>query len=131
MGDGVVSAQRMTVSTFRIVVRGNPITSDLANQDYIALKAAETARQTGGTHFVFINAAEASSETPVAAGQGKKSASNNKAYPPTTVYQLIRPRQDTYIRVVTMGPGQPLPPGSFAADEVIQFIGPRVKRPVI
>jgi len=77
MGDGV-SAQRITSNTFKIVVHGNAITSGLATQDYTALKAAETAKQAGGTHFVFISATDASSEGPVTTGgKAKKTATGS------------------------------------------------------
>jgi hypothetical protein len=131
MGDGV-SAQRITSNTFKIVVHGNAITSGLATQDYTALKAAETAKQAGGTHFVFISATDASSEGPVTTGgKAKKTATGTTAYPPTTVYQFIRPGQDAYIRVLSVDPGQPLPSGSFSAEEMIRYASPRVRRPVL
>src|SRR5262245_13930828 len=82
MGDGV-SAQRITSNTFKIVVHGNAITSGLATQDYTALKAAETTKQAGGTHFVFITAADAASEGPITtAGKVKKPATGSTVYPP-------------------------------------------------
>jgi hypothetical protein len=130
MGDGV-SAQRITSNTFKIVVRGNAITSGLATQDYTALKAAETAKQAGGTHFVFISGVDASSEGPVTTGGKAKKPATSTAYPPTTVYQFIRPGQDAYIRVLTVEPGQPLPSGSFSAEEMIRYASPRVRRPVL
>jgi len=40
----------------------------------------------------------------------------------------IKPGQDTYIRVITVAVGRAPPAGAFSADEIIQFIGPRVPR---
>ena len=58
---GGVAAQQMTSNTFRIVSRGNGYTSGTAVQDYTVLKAAETTKQAGATHFSIISAADASS----------------------------------------------------------------------
>jgi hypothetical protein len=51
---GGVLAQQMTANTFRIVARGNGYTGTTTVQDYVMLKAAETAIQNGGTHFVIV-----------------------------------------------------------------------------
>jgi hypothetical protein len=40
----------------------------------------------------------------------------------------VKPGQDTYIRVFTVAPGQVPPPGVMSADEIMQFVGSRVKR---
>jgi hypothetical protein len=58
---GGVSAQQMTADTFRIVARGNGSTASTTIQDYTVLKAAETTKEHGGTHFMVISAADASS----------------------------------------------------------------------
>jgi hypothetical protein len=58
---GGVEAQQMTANTYRIVARGNGYTSGTAIQDYALLKAAETTKQAGATHFEVISASDASS----------------------------------------------------------------------
>src|SRR5215467_11206208 len=57
---GGVAAQRMTADTYRIVARGNAYTGGTAIQDYTLLKAAETTKQAGASHFAIISAANAS-----------------------------------------------------------------------
>jgi hypothetical protein len=130
---GGVAAQQITANTYRIVSRGNGYTSATAIQDYTLLKAAETTRQAGGTYFLIISAADASSVGQITIpGTAQTHFVGNFAYttydPPTT-HRYIRPGQDTYIRVLTVAPGQAPPPGAFSADEIIQFIGKRVPRP--
>lgn len=130
---GGVEAQQMTRDTFRIVGRGNGYTASTTIQDYVILKAAETTRQTGGTHFAIISASDASSSGHVVVpGQAHTTVMGNMAsttYTPATVHQYVRPGQDVYIRVFTIAQGQHPPRGTFSADEIIQFVGSRVKRP--
>jgi len=102
-------------------------------QDYTMLKAAETTKQAGATHFAIISATDASSSGAVVTpGQAQTSFVGYRAvttYTPAMAYNYIKPGQDTYIRVYTVPPGKPSPPGMVAADEIIQFVGSRVKRP--
>ena len=130
---GGVEAQQMTANTFRIVARGNGYTSGTAIQDYTILKAAETTRQHGATHFQIISASNASSTGHIVVpGQANTTFVGNTAmttYSPSTVHQYVRPGQDTYIRIINVAPGQQPPHGVFSADEIIQFVGSRVKRP--
>jgi hypothetical protein len=130
---GGVAAQQMTANTVRIVARGNGYTASTTIQDYTVLKAAETTKQAGATHFMIISSANASSAGYVTTpGQAQTSVIGNTAYTtysPGMVHQYIKPGQDTYIRVLTVAPGQAPPPGAFSADEIIQFVGSRVQRP--
>ena len=130
---GGVEAERMTADTYRIVARGNGYTSGTAIQDYTVLKAAATAKQAGATHFAIISAADATrTGSVVIPGQAQTTVAGNTAfttYTPATVHQFIKPGQDTYIRIFTVSPGQQAPPGALLADEIIQYVGGRVKRP--
>lgn len=124
---GGVAAEQVTADTWRIRSRGNAYTSQSTVQDYVLLKAAETTRAAGGTHFQLISAADASR---VGAITGPATASTtysgNSAFTTitpgdTTVY--VRPGQDAYIRVLK-APA----PGAFSAEEIIRFAGSRVQR---
>lgn len=129
---GGVAAQQMTSNTFRIVSRGNGYTSSTTVQDYTVLKAAETTKNAGATHFAIVSAADASSTGHISTpGQAHTSFVGNTAYTtytPGSVHQYIKPGQDTYIRIFTVPAGQAPPPGALSADEIIQFVGPRIKR---
>jgi len=129
---GGVSAQQMTANTFRILARGNGYTDGVTVQDYTMLKAAETTKQVGGTHFIVISADDASRvATFTTPGQAHTTVVGNTAYTsysPAQVHEFFKPGQDAYIRVITVAPGQTAPPGAIAADEIIQFVGSRVKR---
>jgi hypothetical protein len=129
---GGVSAQQMTADTFRITARGNGYTNRTAIQDYVFLKAAETTKQSGATHFSIISAEDASTAGSIESpGHARTSVVGNTAYTtysPGMVHQFIKPGQDSYIRIFTLQPGSRPPPGAIAADEVIQFVGSRVAR---
>ena len=65
-------------------------------------------------------------------GQAQTSFTGNMAYTtytPSTVHQYIKPGQDTYIRVFTVAAGQKPTPGMLSVDEIIQFVGGRIKKP--
>jgi hypothetical protein len=130
---GGVEAQQITSSTFRIVARGNGYTGSTAIQDYAMLKAAETTRQHGGTHFAIIGERDASAagymSTP---GYAQTNVIGNTAfttYTPGSVHQYLKPGQDLYIRIFTVATNQAPPGGTFSADEIIRFVGGRVQRP--
>ena len=118
---GGVESQHITGTTYRIVARGNGYTGGTTIQDYTLLKAAETTKAAGGTHFAIISATDASSSGAVTtAGHAQTSFVGNTAYTtfsPGNVYAYVKPGQDTYIRVFTIAPGQAPPPGVLSADE--------------
>jgi hypothetical protein len=129
---GGVAAYPMTAETYRIEARGNGYTSSTTVNDYVMLKAAETTKAAGGTHFVLISDADASTTgSVVLPGQAQTSFVGHAAYttytPPTSI-NIHKPGENTYIRILTIAPGQAPPPGAISADEIIQFVGKRVKR---
>lgn len=121
----------MTKDTFRIKSRGNAYTAGTTVQDYVLLKAAETTKANGGTHFILISAADASSTVEISTpGTMNTSVHGRTAfttYSPPTTSTMIKPGQDAYIRVLRLAPGQPMA-GAFSADEIIQYVGSRVAR---
>src|SRR5262245_20428212 len=62
---GGVTAEQMSADVFRIKSRGNAYTGATTVQDYVLLKAAETAKSIGGTHFQIIDAADATRQQVV------------------------------------------------------------------
>lgn len=133
-GDGLrggVKSQQITGNTFRIVSRGNAYTSNVKIQDYTLLKAAETTRAAGATHFMIVSSEDATRTGYIeTASTARTTVSGNTAhttFDPGAKIQLVKPGQDTYIRVFTIAAGQSPPPGSMSAAEIIQFVGSRVK----
>ena len=130
---GGVTAQQMTSNTFRIVSRGNGYTDSTAVQDYLMLKSAETTIQNGGTHFLVITAADASRNAQIVTGGIAHTTFNGNSatttYTPPTATNIFKPGQDAYIRVINVPQGTQPPDSAVAATEVIQFVGPRVRRP--
>lgn len=129
---GGVAAQQITADTWRIQSRGNAYTGAATVQDYVLLKAAETAQSAGGTHFQIVSAADASrASTIVTPGSSNTTFVGNQAFTttsPGSVDTVIKPGQDVYIRVLKLPAGAPTQ-GVFSAAEIIQFTGPRVQRP--
>lgn len=116
---GGVSAQQITADTYRISARGNAYTGSATVQDYVLLKAAETTKAAGASHFILVSAANAA--------QISYDVTAPNRYGPGSVDAVIRPGQDAYIRVLRLSPGQQVQV-AYSADEIIQFTGPRVQR---
>lgn len=116
---GGVAAQQITADTFRISARGNAYTGSTTVQDYVLLKAAETTKAAGASHFVLISAGDAA--------RVSYNITAPSQYSPGSVNSVVKPGQDAYIRVLRLAPGQQVQ-GAISADEIIQFTGPRVKR---
>lgn len=129
---GGVAAQQMTADTFRIVARGNGSTASTTIQDYTMLKAAETTKEHGATHFLVVSAADASRTDQITTpGYAQTSFVGNMAtttYTPGMTETIFKPGQDAYIRILTLKPNQPAPPGAISAEEIMQFVGSRVQR---
>lgn len=127
--DGGVAAAPVTSDTFRISARGNGFTDATTVQDYVLLKAAETAIGAGQTHFTIVNNRDA---TSTSYGQTSGSFSNwgggFVTYNPGMTYDIVKPGEDLMVRVWTPKKGEVLPPNTFNAQEVYANINPRVKR---
>jgi hypothetical protein len=127
---GGVEAQQMSADTFRIRAKGNGRTASSTIMDYLLLKSAETAKAAGGTHFVILTAQnttttslEYSSAQSAHLVGGMVLGSGVGS-----VDTVVRPGGDLYVRVLTVPKGQAPPANAIAADEVIKFIGTRVKQ---
>jgi hypothetical protein len=129
---GGVAAQQISADTYRIISRGNGYTGKTAVQDYTLLKAAETTKAAGATHFIVVSSADASRrELGQTAGTLNTHVIGSTAYStynPGYIYEIAKPGEDTYIRVLTLHPGHTIP-GAYSADEIITFVGSRVRRP--
>lgn len=124
---GGVEAQQITGDTYRIKSRGNAYTARSDVQDYILLKAAETTKEAGATHFALIGSEDATRRSIEVSGSAY-STGNRFGITTTSnasASEMIKPGQDAFIRVY-----KGAPPGisALAADDIIQHVGPRVKR---
>lgn len=129
---GGVKSQQVTADTYRIISRGNGFTSGTTIQDYTLLKAAETTKAGGGTHFMIVSGNDASRTGYIeTSSTARTTVVGNTAYTtfnPGSVHRYVKPGQDTYIRIFAIAGDQPPPRGAISADEIIQFVGGRVKR---
>jgi hypothetical protein len=129
---GGVATEQMSADVFRIKSRGNGYTDKSTVQDYVLLKAAETTKSAGGTHFQVINASDATEQqivtTPGTANTSVYGSTAFTTYTPVSTSVINKPGEDVYIRVLRLTRGQQPPAGVFAADEIVQFVGNRVKR---
>jgi hypothetical protein len=129
---GGVAALQMSADTWRIEARGNGFTNANLVKDYMLLKAAETTKQSGGTHFIIIEQADASTKsTHYAPGSRRTTligATRYSTYTPATATRVFHPGRDAYIRVVNVAAGQAAPEDAQSADEIIKFVGGRIQR---
>ncbi len=129
---GGVAAQQMSSDVYRIEARGNGYTARNIVQDYMLLKAAETTKSSGNTHFTVVDQGDASTTASIVSpGNARTNIVGNTAYTtysPATVTPIFKPGADAYIKVLTVLQGQQAPIGAISADEIIQYVGSRVKR---
>jgi hypothetical protein len=127
-----VQALQMSADTWRIEARGNGYTGANIVKDWMLLKAAETTKQQGGTHFVVVEQSDASTKsttiTPGARQSTLVGATRTSVYTPTVINRQMLPGQDAYIRVIKVAAGEAAPPDAKSADEIIKYIGGRIPR---
>jgi hypothetical protein len=112
---GSVTANRTGGDTYRISARANAYTDPGSVKDFVLLKAAETARQNGATHFAVLDRDDVTRRSYAVAG--------NVGVP------LSFPAEDIEIRLFSLKPGQKAAPDTYVAEDVIRHVGPRVRRP--
>jgi hypothetical protein len=127
-----VQALQMAADVWRIEARGNAYTDANIVKDYMLLKAAETAKQNGGSHFIIVEQADASAKSSTITPGARQSvvAGNTRrsVYMPSTISRQMLPGQDAYIRVIKIADGEAAPPEAKSADEIIKYIGGRIPR---
>ena len=127
-----VQALQMSADTWRIEARGNGYTNANIVKDWMLLKAAETTKQQGGSHFVIVEQADAATKsstiTPGVRQTQMVGASKVSTYTPAVINRQMLPGQDAYIRVIKVTDGQAAPADAKSADEIIKYIGGRIPR---
>jgi hypothetical protein len=101
--------ERIGTSLYRVVASDRRFDDDVQRENYALLRAAETTKEAGGTHFIVVNGGN----HPAGSGsQGLGSA----------------PALGTLIRVLRLERGTEPPIGAVDADEIIHFFGPSFGR---
>jgi uncharacterized protein YceK len=127
-----VQALQMSADTWRIETRGNGYTNANIVKDWMLLKAAETTKQQGGTHFIIVEQSDASTKsttiTPGARQSTLVGATRTSVYTPAMINRQMNPGQDAYVRLITVAVGETAPAEAKSADEIIKYIGGRIPR---
>lgn len=112
---GGVSAAQTGKDTFRISARTNGYTDPAAAQDFVLMKAAETAQQHGATHFSIIDESDVTRTGYAVAG--------------SVAMRIRYPSQDTNIRIFSLRSGEKPPTNAYVAEDTIRYVSPRLKNP--
>jgi hypothetical protein len=127
-----VQALQMAADTWRIEARGNGYTNANIVKDWMLLKAAETTKQQGGSHFIIVEQADATTKsstiTPGARQSTLVGGTRHSTYTPAVINRQMNPGQDAYIRVIKVAADQAAPADAKSADEIIKYIGGRIPR---
>ncbi len=106
-GSAAGEPERIAGNLYRVMATDRKIADTIERENYMLLKAAETTKKVGGTHFVMVRAGDQTSGLP-------------------SLATMTQGRQyGAYIRVIEVDPEQGVPVGAIAADEIIQFFGPK------
>lgn len=100
--------ERIGGNLYRVAANDRNIDDPIQRENYALLRAAETAKAAGASHFIVVNASQQGAPAGLAAG-----ASGDIS---------------TLIRVLQLEPGAEPPIGAVAADEIIHFFGPAFER---
>jgi hypothetical protein len=123
---GGVEAQMITNDTARISARGNGFTDKARVQDFVLLKAAETASAQGFTHFAVLGSEDASSASSYTTpGTMQTNVYGNSAfttYSPGIHNTIVKPGADVTVRFCGQDKSNPCA-GMLPANEIIQNLG--------
>lgn len=126
---GGVQAQQIAGDTYRISGQGNGYTAAATIQDYVLLKAAETALANGKTHFVAVSSIDRTKTDRTTTAATVTNYGNSWYVNPGYSYDTVKPGQDTIIKIFTPSSNSNLPLTAYKAQEVFDAINPRVARP--
>lgn len=109
--------ERIGVNLYRVSASDRAIADPVARENYALLRAAETAKAAGGTHFIMIQTGDQSSSgfSLSSTFAGNTGSGNSGQF-------------GAYVRVLTLEPGAEVPIGAIVADEIIHFFGPNFGR---
>jgi hypothetical protein len=107
-GAGATRPERVGSNLYRISTAGPRIDDRIQRENYALLRAAESTREVGATHFVVVNTGSRIETETTSLG--------SPADP------------GTLIRVFNLPPGEEPPIGAIQAAEIVQFFGPNFGR---
>lgn len=103
-----IKPERVGSNLYRISTADRRIQDPIQRENYALLRAAESTREVGGTHFIVVNTGNRSGlQTSGLAGSAEPG---------------------TLIRVFDMSPGTEPPIGAIDAAEIVHFFGPNFGR---
>lgn len=108
------SEQRVSAAIYRIAVPATGLPDRTSVHDYTLLKAAETTKRIGGTHFMVISGADVQ---PAGLPPMASPAPNSGAVP-----------YAAYIKVLTLDPAEIAPSGALSVEETLHFLGKRPEK---
>jgi len=132
---GGVSATQIDGNTFRIESRGNAFAGSSQIKDFAMMRAAEATLQSGNDYFVIVTAEDMSrtdiSVTPRTATSQTNvfgnTATTQTTYSGGEINSYDKPGQDLIIKVFK-GDKPQNNPNAYSAREIVQFLGPKVKK---
>jgi len=100
--------ERISGNLYRVYTNDRRLDDSVQRENYALLRAAEGAKEVGGTHFIVVNANQAGVDV------GSSTAGSSTS--------------GTFIRVLSLEAGSQPPAGAIAANEIIHFFGPTFGR---
>ncbi len=101
----------MGTNLYRVYSSDRPTDDSIQAENYALLRAAETTKDVGATHFIVVDAPGHPSAGLLGSGAPSSKSAN-------------------LIRVLKLAPGAESPIGAISADEIIHFFGPTFGRDV-
>lgn len=105
---GPRAPQRISANLYRVDAGDQRLADQIQRENYTLLRAAESTRHVGATHFIVVNAPQGAA--------------------PHDVRNPDRGQTTALIRVLELEPGSEPPMGAISADEIIHFFGPSFGR---
>ena len=142
---GGVSATQIDANTLQIAARGNAYIGSDTIQRYVLLRAAEETAQRGFDLFLIVSSKDATqsgtfyspgSSTSSTTGQVTNfgggftnlNATTQTTYSPGAAIPFVFPGEDVLVKMFKGEKPVDAPPNLYKASEVIQYVGPTVKR---
>ena len=127
---GGVESQKLSSDVARISASGNAFTSSSTIADYVLVRAAEETIASGFGHFeVYDESDQSRSGYVVSPGSATTSYSGYQStttFSPPIVTSFRKPGSAITIKMYSGRKPGNAPPNVFDAQEVIEFVGPRV-----